>query len=183
MDNCYDGSFRKGKISIKKWLLMYVLLIGLLLVGCTDGEVVAPPLQPPEMETAITLKPVIDVSVGENGIRAIYDKHCWETAEKECLLVPTPAQEILEHEPANQVNAGDELFFRFSIPLDDINFPSPDAFELVIHKDGETTPIAVGNAIAQAPLNEGRYFMSIKAIWSGDLKGEAIYAFLLSVKE
>ncbi|MGG0669903.1 hypothetical protein ABE073_15415 [Lederbergia citrisecunda] len=183
MDTSYGESCLRGRNAIKKWLPAYVPLIGLLLFGCADGEVVAPPHQPTEMETAITLKPDLQVHSGDNSIRAIYDKHCWETAEKTCSLVPTPAQEILEHEPANQVKVGDELHFRFSIPMDDIDFPSPDAFKLVIHKDGETTAVEVDDDIAQAPLAEGRYFMSVKAIWSGDVKGEAIYAFLLSAKE
>lgn len=171
-----------GKVPIKKWLL-YVGVIGLLLGGCADGEEVAPPHQPTDVETEITFKPDLQVHHGDTSIRAIYDKHCWESAEKNCSLVPTPAQEILEHEPANQVKIGDELFFQFSLPSDDLYFPEPDAFELFIHKDGETTAVEVNDSTAKVPSVEGRYFMSVKAIWGGDMKGETIYAFLLSVKE
>lgn len=173
---------RKERIRIKKSLLLFGLLNGLLLAGCVKEEnvVVIPPQQ---VETAIALKPVIDVGSGKAGLGVLYDKHCWETADKSCSLIPTPAEEFLRHERANQVIAGDELHLRFSIPLDDIDFPKPDSFELAIHKDGETTAVEVENNIAKVPMVEGRYYMSVKAIWSGDVKGEAIYAFLLSVKE
>jgi hypothetical protein len=185
-------SWGKGKIPIKKWMMLYVLLIGLLLVGCVDDEkdeVVDPPPQPTEVEneaeTAITLKPDIQVNYGKSksALWRFYDRHCWETADKKCSLKPTPAQEILKHARANQVKLGDEINFRHSVSPELKDFPQPDAYEVLIHnKDGSTTAVEVDNNKAKVPMVEGRYYMSVKVIWSGEVKGEAIYAFLLSVK-
>ncbi|WP_252501706.1 hypothetical protein [Sporosarcina sp. Marseille-Q4943] len=169
-----------------------MLLISTLLVGCVDDEKdeeeVAAPLSQTtkvenEEETVITLKPNIQVTYDRDGIQAFYDKHCWETAEKKCSLEPTPAQEILEHARANQVKPGAEINFRLSAADEWADFPQPDAYEVLIHRDGETTAADLENKVLKVPMAEGRYFMSVKAIWSGDVKGEAVYAFLLSVKE
>ncbi|MFS0690239.1 hypothetical protein AB1K89_13480 [Sporosarcina sp. 179-K 8C2 HS] len=169
-----------------------MLLIGLLLVGCVDDEkdeeeIAAPLPQTTELEnaeeTVITLKPKINVTYDRDSIQAFYDKHCWETAEKKCSLEPTPAQEILEHVRANQVKPGEEINFRLFAADEWAKFPQPDAYEVLIHKDGEITVAEVENKVLIVPTAEGRYFMSVKAIWSGDVKGEAVYAFLLSVKE
>ena len=111
-------------------------------------EVVAPPPQPTEVEneaeTAITLKPDIQVGYGKSASGDIYDKHCWETADKKCSLKPTPAQEILKHARANQVKPGDEIDFRHSVSPELKDFPQPDAYEVLIHnKDGGTTAVEV----------------------------------------
>ncbi|MDW0118226.1 hypothetical protein QTL97_14935 [Sporosarcina thermotolerans] len=173
-------------------MLFYVLLVALFLSGCVDDEkdeeeVAAPLPQTTEVvneeETAITLKPDLLVSQNKVGFWMYYDNHCWETADKKCSLELTPAQEMLEHARANQVKPGGEINFYLLVSPELKDFPQPDAYEVLIHKNGETTAVEVNGDKAKVPTAEGRYFMTVKAIWSGDVKGEAIYAFLLSVKE
>lgn len=136
-----------------------------------------------EEEAEITFKPDLQAYYDNDSVWMSYDKHCWESADKKCSLKPTPAQEMLEHARANQVKPGEEIRFRLSVTPELKDFPQPNAYEVLIHKDGETTTVEVIGDTAKVPTVEGRYFMSVKAIWSDDVKGEAVYAFLLSVKE
>ena len=78
---------------------------------------------------------------------------------------------------------GEDLTFNFRRPKEDFHFPAPDSFIVYVDEDGEMKEAEVVDNQIKAPLNEGRYYMSVKAIWNGEVKGEAIYAFSLSVKE
>lgn len=178
-------------ILIKKGLLVYVLLIGLLLVGCVDDEkeeeeIIALPPEETEMKT-ITLRPEIDVLIDNKGewvgARASRDKHCWEEKDKECSLEPTLPSEFLKQEEVNRIKPGDDILFQFAVPGNDFDFPEPDSFIAYMQEGEEMKPIEVNNNKIQAPLAPGKYYMSVKAIWDSELKGETIYAFSLMVKE
>ena len=178
-------------------MLVYVLLIGALLVGCVDDEkdeeeVVQLPRESTEPIAAskgITIRPEISIVINENEtslpatVRSIRDKFCWESEEKQCSLEPTPSRELLEHEQSTRVRPEEDLTFRFSRPKEDFDFPKPDSFKIYVDEDEEMKEAEVVDNQIKAPLNEGRYYMSVKAIWSSEVKGEAIYAFSLLVKE
>lgn len=166
---------------MKKGLLLYVLLTGLLFAGCADEEKNLP--KEAEGDKTISLKPTIDVVVDGNGAWAYYDKYCWEDADKQCSLEPTLPSEFLEREQVNHIIPGEDIRFRFSIPLEDLNFPEPDSFIAYIQEGDEMKPIEVNDQMIQAPQTPGKHYMSVKAIWDGDVKGEAIYAFSVFIKE
>lgn len=163
---------------MKTWLLLFVAL---LLVGCAEDKKELP--KDAEVETTISLKPVIDVSINNFGAWAYYDKYCWEDAEKQCALEPTLPSEFLEREHVNHIEPGETISFRFSIPLDDWDFPQPDLFIAYIQEGEEMKPIEVNENTVQAPQTPGKHYMSVKAIWDGEVKGEAIYTFSLYIKE
>ncbi|WOV87780.1 hypothetical protein QWT69_01275 [Sporosarcina oncorhynchi] len=177
-------------ISIRKWLLLYTLLIALLLVGCVDDEkeeeeIVATPPEEAEVDKTITIRPEIDIMIGfdKGGARASRDKHCWEEKDKECSLEPTLPSEFLDSYIVNPIKPGDDILFQFAVPGNDFDFPEPDSFIAYMQEGDEMKPIEVNNNTIQAPLTPGKYYMSVKAIWDNELKGETIYAFSLMVKE
>lgn len=147
------------------------------------------PTEPIEASKGITIRPEISIVINENEtnlpatVRSIRDKFCWESEEKQCSLEPTPSKALLEHEQSTRVRPEEDLTFRFSRPMEDFDFPKPDSFKVYVDEDGEMKEAEVVDNQIKAPLNEGRYYMSVKAIWSSEVKGEAIYAFSLLVKE
>lgn len=163
---------------MKKWLLLFTALF---LFGCAEDEKELP--KEAEVDTTISLKPVIDVSFQNAGASAYFDKYCWEDDDKQCSLEPTLPSEFLEREKVNHVKPGEALSFRFSIPLDDLDFPQPNSFVAYIQEGDEMKPIEVNEDTVLAPQTPGKHYMSVKAIWDGDVKGEAIYAFSVYIKE
>lgn len=166
--------------------MLYVLLIALLLVGCANDEKDTLP-EEAELDKTITLRPEIDILIDNQGVWegawAYRDKHCWEESDKECSLEPTLPSEFLEREGVNRIKPGGDVLFQFAIPGNDFDFPEPDSFIAYVQEDDEMKPIEVNNNTIQAPLTPGKYYMSVKAIWDSELKGETIYAFSLMVKE
>lgn len=164
--------------------MLYVLLIALLLVGCANDEKDTLP-EEEELDKTITLRPEIDIMIGfdKGGARASRDKHCWEEKDKECSLEPTLPSEFLDSYIVNPIKPGDDILFQFAVPGNDFDFPEPDSFIAYVQEDDEMKPIEVNNNTIQAPLTPGKYYMSVKAIWDSELKGETIYAFSLMVKE
>lgn len=179
---------REGLISIRKWLLLNTLLIALLLVGCVDDEkeeeeMAVLPTEEAESTRTLPLRPEIDIMTDDQAFWTYRDKHCWEEAEKPCSLEPTLPTEFLEREEVNRVKPGEKILFQFAIPMGEFDFPVPDSFIAYVQEDDEMKPLEVNNNTIQAPLAPGKYYMSVKAIWDSELKGETIYAFVLMVKE
>ncbi|WP_248512305.1 hypothetical protein [Sporosarcina sp. NCCP-2222] len=170
-------------ISIKKICFFPILLFCFLLSACTeDNRVETPDKEKPGISETILLKPEIYLTIGNAALSTIYDKHCWEDAETSCALTPTPAQELLKYEPANKLDANDKFSISFIRSVEYGNFPQPSSYEVDIHKDGEIIPVDMNYDTLNETLPTGRYNMSVRAIWEGEVNGEAIYAFLLSVK-
>ncbi|GKV56189.1 hypothetical protein NCCP2222_21360 [Sporosarcina sp. NCCP-2222] len=154
-----------------------------MLSACTeDNRVETPDKEKPGISETILLKPEIYLTIGNAALSTIYDKHCWEDAETSCALTPTPAQELLKYEPANKLDANDKFSISFIRSVEYGNFPQPSSYEVDIHKDGEIIPVDMNYDTLNETLPTGRYNMSVRAIWEGEVNGEAIYAFLLSVK-
>ena len=169
---------RKSKILIS-------ILIGIFLVGCTENEVVKEePVVDPPQEIG---KPFDFYVLDENstGYDAILDTFCWEEEEvdKTCSLEPTPPNELLKRE--THISLTRESKVSFSFPASDsdrIYLTNPEKIELIqIGKDGESTFEVIDKQFT-APKEKGVYYYSAILTWDGDLKGEAIYAFSLSVR-
>ena len=141
-----------------------------------------------ESEEEVTIRPEISILINEDtttlplGVWSLRDRYCWENADKQCSLEPTPLKELLEHERTTKVEPGDILTFKFRAPNDDLHFPKPDSFIIYIDEDGELKEEEIVGNQLQVPMQEGRYYMAVKMIWDGDVKGEAIYGFQLLVK-
>ena len=76
-----------------------------------------------------------------------------------------------------------KVSFSFTVSgADRLYLTNPEKIELIqIGKDEEST-FEVTNKQFTAPKEKGVYYYSAILTWDGDLKGEAIYAFSLSVR-
>lgn len=112
--------------------------------------------------------------------------NCWEKVEETCHLEHQPPQEHLRGikklfvEPGQKVN----LTLSTSNPSLPKELWSMDFVEtdLVQFYEDEESNVETDIRSFLAPQEPGKYYYSIILKWTGDIKGEANYAFSLVVK-
>ena len=123
---------------------------------------------------------------GDQTVAGIEDKYCWEVEGKTCELEATPPKERLQlqGEQPMRLDQGEKITFSLSAsnPNSLTELLQPDKIELIQTKKDEISTFEVTNREFTAPNEKGIYYYSAIFTFDGDIKGEAIYAFSLSVR-
>ena len=171
-----------------KTKIISLILISIFLVGCTKNVEEDLPKEPPmKISNEIGNPPNIFIVFDDHGTPVTLDKYCWneEENDKTCSIEPTPPEELLRGETHLSVAQGAELSFSFPAPYPSSSATEPlqpDKIELIQTKKDETSTFEVKNDEFKAPNEKGVYYYSTILTFYEDIKGEAIYAFSLSVR-
>ena len=161
------------------------MILGIFLIGCSKNVEEDLPKKPIE-ETSIEVGNPPEVIIGsvELGTQATLDKYCWEEKRKTCALEATPSKEILQGRRRIRLNQGEKVIFSLaaSKPPSLTELLQPNKIELIQTKNDEEYTFEVKNKEFTAPNEKGIYYYSAILTFDGDIKGEAIYAFSLSVR-
>ena len=125
------------------------------------------------------------VCSGDQTVSGTMDKYCWEVEGKTCALEATPPEELLQGMTPISVDQGEKISFSLPhhIRLNSVTeLLQPHKIELIQTKKDETSTFEVTNKEFTAPNEKGVYYYSAILTFDGDIKGEAIYAFSLSVR-
>lgn len=167
-----------------KTKILFIILIGIFLVGCSKNDVIE---EEPLVDSSQEIGQPFDISVhdGDQTNNLKLDSFCWaeEEEDKTCSIEPRPPHELLQGATHLSVEKGANisLSLRTSDPSW-LYLLSPEKIDLVqIHK-GEKSTFEVTSKQFFAPKEKGVYYYSAILTWDGDQKGEAIYAFSLSVR-
>lgn len=173
---------------MRKTKIILLILIGIFLVGCSKNVEEDLPKEPIE-ETSIEIgnPPNVYIVFDDHGTPVTLDKYCWDEEEndKTCSIEPTPPEELLRGQTHLSVAQGAELSFSLPAPYPSSSATEllqPDKIELIQTKKDEKSTIEVTNKEFTAPNEKGVYYYSAILTFDGDIKGEAIYAFSLSVR-
>lgn len=125
------------------------------------------------------------VNSKEEGYNPYLITNCWDADEKECQLTPQKPHDYLLGTPTMSVKSKESVIF--TLAANSTSFPeelrSIDKvdIELIQYFKGEETNVEVERNSFTPPDVPGRYFYSIVLKWTGEIKGEANYAFAIVV--
>lgn len=162
-----------------------MILIGIFLVGCAKNVEEDLPKEPlEETSKEIGNPPNVNLYSGDQTVAGTEDIYCWEAEGKTCTLEATPPEERLQGIHPMRVDQGEKI--TFSLSASNLNSLTeillPNKIELIQTKKDETSTFEVTNREFTAPNEKGIYYYSAIFTFDGDIKGEAIYAFSLSVR-
>ncbi len=174
-----------------------LFFLSILLFGCQEA-----PLEEVEkeeggnVETAVDTRSVyesnerprrIDLYIGANetSILPTLLSYCWNEQPEECRTELTytweEAEAASDGRKISAVSPGKEIIFQIDAdPATEV--PFPDAIELFLITKEELTPVPVNQETFLAPEQEGSYTYLYKTTFESDIKGNAIYAFTLRVR-
>lgn len=149
---------------MKKWVFMVTVLLGLTLLGCSNGGLTG------------SKPPKTNITVGNETYETVLGSYCWGS---KCVDTAGP-QELLEGLDPIKVNPGEKI----SIFMDYKR--KPTEFYVVQIDDNEETEIKIKNNGFKAPTEKGVYYYAYSVWWMDDKEenlshGDAFYAFALEV--
>jgi hypothetical protein len=171
---------------VVKMKIILLILTGIILIGCSKTVEENLPKEPPKViSNGIENPPIFRIVSGDHGTPGTLDKYCWEEEEKTCALEATPPKERLKG--IHPIRLDQEEKITFSLSTSELNSATeqliqPDKIELIQTKNDEESTFEVKNKEFTAPNEKGIYYYSAILTFDGDIKGEAIYAFSLSVR-
>ncbi|MFS0674671.1 hypothetical protein [Ornithinibacillus sp. 179-J 7C1 HS] len=192
-------------------LILALLLLSLILIGCSneeneasesqapknekseseneisENESIADSEEPSQDESDRPLVPLLlslSSESSDRGTAGIVDVWCFGESEDPCNLSPKPPNEILSGVPPLSTIPEEivSLAWAFEGPTPDGRLFNPDDMELKQIRLGEEEMVEVRNRQFTAPTEPGRYYYSLTVKWNNDLKGAAHYAFSVSVR-
>ena len=149
---------------MKKWVFMVTVLLGITLVGCSNGGLTG------------SKPPKTNITVGNETYETVLGSYCWRS---ECADTAGPL-ELLEGKEPVKVKAGEKI----SIVMD--YTPKPNEFYFSQIDDNEETEVEINNNGFKAPMEKGVYYYVYSLWWMDDKEknlshGDAYYAFVLEV--
>lgn len=150
-------------------LLWLFLMFGLLLLGCSKGEVLEG--KPPEAF----------IKINHDTYETKLGSYCWEGKGVSTCVDTAGPIELLEGKKPIKVKPGERITFVMDYQ------PKPNETHVVLFHEKEEKEIGVTDQSFTAPLQKGIYYYSY-GVWWMDEKienlshGDAFYAFALEVE-
>jgi len=152
---------------MKKYFFILVIILCLLMIGCTDGSLSG------------SKPPKVYIKISDTQYETVLGTYCW----KECADTVGPVQLFEGKEPI-KVNPGEEI----TIIMDYEPKPSESHLSIVNEKsDSIKTEVLSKENEFSAPSEKGIYYYSYGVWWMDEEEehvshGDAFYAFAIEVE-
>lgn len=149
---------------MKKWVFMVTVLLGLTLVGCSNGGLTG------------SKPPKTNITVGNETNETVLGSYCWGSG---CSDTAGP-QELLEGKETIKVKPGEKITIVMNYK------PKPNEIYVTQIDENEETEVEIKNNGFKAPTEKGVYYYAYSVWWMDSKEknlahGDAFYAFVLEV--
>lgn len=165
---------------------LFVLFVGLILVGCTDDQSEkrineSEKMEQPENQNERTVIPSLQLHIGNNNVGVVRGSFCWDKGD--CSLKFVHPKD-LEYSPNKNIIVKPGQTISLIFAGDSQNNPKvilPDTIEVTQYHGDDEQRFEVDRQI-KAPSEKGVYYYHIHVIWSDKIEGEAYYGAKIRVR-
>ncbi|PGY06824.1 hypothetical protein [Bacillus sp. AFS031507] len=153
---------------MKKWLVAFVVFIGLNLMGCSNSGMLGD--KPPKAS----------IKIGNKMYKTTLGSYCWDIRGRGACVDTAGPKVLLEGEKPIKIKPGEKITFVMNYK------PNPNEFHVIQMTENKEIEVEVENNRFTAPTQQGIYYYSY-SVWWMDKKevnvshGDASYAFVLEV--
>ena len=154
---------------MKKWAIVFVILIGLNLMGCADIAMVGE--KPPK----------VSIEVGNELYETTLGSYCWNGwMNSTCADTAGPIDLLKDTKPI-KVKPGEKISFVMNYE------PKPSEMDVVQFHENKESKIELTENKITAPTQKGIYYYAYSVWWQDEKdpnvsQGDAFYAFVIEVE-